>query len=45
MRKDYRILNNIKGLNVFDKVLVKLLKRYTYKIYSAGMKEGFYFNE
>ena len=32
-------LNNIE-LNVFDKILSKILKRYTYKIYSIGVKDG-----
>ena len=33
-------LNNIE-LNVFDKILSKILKRYTYKIYSIGVKDGY----
>lgn len=28
-------------LNVFDMILSKVFKRYTYKIYSIGMQEGY----
>ena len=43
MRKDYKILNNIKGLNFTDKILLRVFKRYTYKIYSAGAKDTFFY--
>lgn len=32
--------NNIE-LNIFEKILSKLLKQYTYKIYSIGVKDGY----
>lgn len=41
MRKKYKCLKDIKGLNVFDKILLVTFKNYTYKIYSAGVKFGF----
>lgn len=28
-------------LNAFDMILSKIFKRYTYKIYSIGMQEGY----
>ncbi len=45
MRKNYKILKNIKGLNFYDKILLYVFKEYTYKIYEHGFKDGFYFNE
>ena len=33
-------LNNIE-LNVFEKILSKIFKQYTYKIYSIGLKDGY----
>lgn len=45
MRKEYHILKNIKGLNLIDKTLLNIFIKYTYKIYSAGVKDGFYFND
>lgn len=45
MRKDYKILKNIKGLNIVDIILINLFKRCSYKIYSAGIKDGFNLNE
>jgi len=33
-------LNNIE-LNVFEKILSKIFKRYTYKIYSIGVQGGY----
>ncbi len=32
-------------LNIFDKIIATILKRYTYKIYSIGVKDGFNFKE
>ena len=32
---------NLSGLNVFEKLLVYILKRYTYKIYKKGIIDGF----
>ena len=34
------ILENIE-LNIFEKLLRKVFKRYTYKIYSIGMQDGY----
>lgn len=45
MRKNYKCLKDIKGLNVFDKILLVTFKDYTYKIYSAGTKDGFNLTE
>jgi hypothetical protein len=28
-------------LNAFEKILSKIFKRYTYKIYSIGVKDGY----
>lgn len=45
MRKNYKCLKNIKGLNMFDIFLIKMFKGYSYKIYSAGVKSGFNFRK
>lgn len=36
---------NLSGLNVFEKLLAYILKRYTYKIYRKGIMDGFNFSE
>ncbi len=32
-------------LNIFDKILSQIFKRYTYKIYRCGVRDGFNWNE
>lgn len=32
---------NLSGLNIFEKILTVILKRYTYKIYRKGIMDGF----
>lgn len=36
---------NLSGLNIFEKILTIILKRYTYKIYRKGIVDGFNFSE
>lgn len=38
---NYRILNNVDNLNLVEKIFLKVFKKYTYKIYSYGFKDGF----
>jgi len=44
MRNKYDILNNIKGLNLLDKIILHILKKFTYKIYIKGLVDGFNWN-
>lgn len=32
---------NYSELNVFEKIISIILKKYTYKIYSSGVKDGY----
>ena len=38
---NYRILNNVDNLNLVEKILLKVFKKYTYKVYLKGFKDGF----
>lgn len=39
-----KYLYNLKGLNIIDKILMRVFPRYTYKIFSKGVKECFLWN-
>lgn len=41
MKNKYKVLSNIKGLNLLDRILLNIFNKYTYKIYSNGFKDGF----
>lgn len=36
-----KYLYNLKGLNVIDKILMRVFPGYTYKIYKKGYKNGY----
>lgn len=39
--KNKYVFNNLQELNLTDKILMNIFKKYTYKIYSTGFKDGF----